>query len=408
MPAYQVSIIIPVHNRWDLTRQCLETLRQVTPLDSVQIIVVDNGSTDATPSLCNDFGNSLFKGRFQNPRLDNNMGFAKACNMGTRHSDARHLFFLNNDTLPQPGWLPPLLQAMEGAPDLGAVAPLLLYPGNKTVQHAGTVFDCDLSVEHLFEHFPGHHPLARALRFCQALTAAALLMSTDLFLKCGGFYQGYTNGYEDMDLCCAIRDHGKTLRMVPESVILHYASQTLGRFDHETENIALLHKRKPDGFVPDLHTHAREAGYEMTLTPWLTSRMSLQREREPEFMSRLRKPFDPGQCFELLEGEPLWNTGYDLLADFLEKNELWAETVELLFRQAFLCPDERVYRRLLRASLKSGNTEMSQECQRRLESVNTLLSAPDELKKKALELQQRMSRVAPDMATLYGDFAKKI
>ncbi len=405
MPRHLVAVIIPVHDRWDLTRPCLESLGSSATGDDIQVVVVDNGSTDETACHCAPFGVSIFEGRFQHLRQERNLGFAQACNLGAEHSDADFLFFLNNDTVLTQDWLPPLLRVFEATPDLGAAAPLLLYPGSNTVQHAGIVFDFDLSVEHLFEHFPGEHPLPRMPRTCQALSAAALLLPAVLFRECGGFHPGYANGYEDIDLCCAIRRQGRFLRTVPESVILHHANQTMGRFDHEAENIALLHARQPDCFVPDLHRHARDSGYEVALTPWLAGRMRPPREREQELGRRLAKPFSPAQCLELLHEEPLWSQGYDLLGGWLEARELWLEAVELLFRQGFLCPEERVFTRLLRAALKAGNALMVQECERKLTRIRALLADSEALRRKAQFLEQRMSPLDEEIADMFRSFA---
>lgn len=405
MPRHLVAVIIPVHDRWDLTRPCLESLGASTGGQDIQVVVVDNASTDETASHCAVFGASIFGKCFQHVPQERNLGFAQACNCGAEHSDADFLFFLNNDTILVQGWLPPLLRAFEATPDLGAAAPLLLYPGSETVQHAGIAFDFDLSVEHLFEHFPGNHPLPRMPRTCQALSAAALLLPAVLFRECGGFHPGYANGYEDIDLCCAIRRQGRVPRTVPESVILHHANQTMGRFDHEAENIALLHARRPGCFVPDLHCHAREAGYEVALTPWLAGRMRPPREREQELARRLTKPFSPPQCLELLQEEPLWSQGYDLLGGWLEAHGLWPEAVELLFRQGFLCPDERVFARLLRAALKAGNAPLARECEGRLARIKALLADPEALRRKAQVLEQRMAPLDQEVADMFRKVA---
>lgn len=405
MPRHLVAVIIPVHDRWDLTRPCLESLGASTAGLDIQVVVVDNASTDETASQCAALGASIFGDRFLYLPQERNQGFAQACNRGAENSDANHLFFLNNDTILVQGWLPPLLRAFETTPDIGAAAPLLLYPGSETVQHAGIVFDFDLSVEHLFEHFPGNHPLPRMPRTCQALTAAALLLPTCVFRECGGFHPGYANGYEDIDLCCAIRRQGRVLRTVPESVILHHANQTMGRFDHEAENIILLQARRPDCFVPDLHRHAREAGYEVALTPWLAGRMRLSGAREHELALRLAKPFSPSQCLELLQEEPLWSQGYDLLGGWLEARGLWPEAVELFFRQGFLCPEERVHVRLMRAALKAGNAPLARECEGKLARIRALLADPEALRRKAQILEGRMAPLDREVAEMFRKVA---
>uniref|UniRef100_UPI0012EBC515 glycosyltransferase family 2 protein n=1 Tax=Desulfovibrio cuneatus TaxID=159728 RepID=UPI0012EBC515 len=134
-----VSIIIPVMNKWELTKACLESLARHTPAGVAEVIVVDNGSTDETAHALAPLGKQLFGNLFTPIRWEENRNFGPACNAGAEAARAPMLFFLNNDTLLTPNWLPPLLEAFDANPRLGAVGPLLLYE-NGTVQHMGVTF----------------------------------------------------------------------------------------------------------------------------------------------------------------------------------------------------------------------------------------------------------------------------
>jgi glycosyltransferase involved in cell wall biosynthesis len=72
----KTSIVVPVHNRASLTRQCLSILTSTLPED-VEIVVVDDGSTDVTPKLLETYGK-----RLRVVRHDVAQGFASACNEG--------------------------------------------------------------------------------------------------------------------------------------------------------------------------------------------------------------------------------------------------------------------------------------------------------------------------------------
>ena len=143
-----VSIIIPVRNQWKLTEACLRSLAEHTPQDDIQILVMDNGSTDDTSTQCAPLGAALFGSRFRHIPLGHNRNFGPACNEGAHAADADYLFFLNNDTLLTAGWLPPLLDAFARQPDLGATGPLLLYPDGR-VQHAGVTFTPKIGRAHV-------------------------------------------------------------------------------------------------------------------------------------------------------------------------------------------------------------------------------------------------------------------
>lgn len=99
----KVSIIIPVWNLWDMTAACLRSLAMHTREENVEIVVVDNGSTDATTTELEALGRALWGAAFCPVRLTANLGFAGGCNAGAAAATGDLLFFLNNDTTVTPG-----------------------------------------------------------------------------------------------------------------------------------------------------------------------------------------------------------------------------------------------------------------------------------------------------------------
>ena len=169
-----VSVIIPVWNLWDMTEACLRSLAAHSAGENMQVVVVDNHSTDATATELVPLGESLFGASFKAVRMSENVGFARGCNAGARAADGDLLFFLNNDTTLTPRWLPPLREAMAD-PKVGAVGPLLLYPDG-TVQHCGIYVTPFNTVGHLYEHLPGTFAAARKNHPLQAITGAAIML----------------------------------------------------------------------------------------------------------------------------------------------------------------------------------------------------------------------------------------
>lgn len=271
MPRYKVAVIIPVFNQWPLTAGCLRSLCEHTPREDVQVIVVDNGSSDETAQACGPLGRGLFGERFEHVRLEENINFGPGCNLGASRADADFLFFLNNDTLLTPSWLPPLLAAFQDRPSCGAVGPLLLYPDHGRVQHLGVTFTPDNHVRHLYHYFPCTHPVVRRNRELQAITGAALMLPLKVFEIAGRFWEEYRNGYEDLDLSWNVRKQGLSLRCIPESLVYHLTSQTSGRFEAESHNAKVLSRRCRLAFQPDLHRFAFGDGYELRLTPTLAT-----------------------------------------------------------------------------------------------------------------------------------------
>ena len=87
------SIIIPVHNKWQLTADCLQSLVQYTPLNRVEVVLVDNGSSDETPAAAKSLGARLFNERFTYIRRDTETHFAAGCNHGACVAKGEFLFF---------------------------------------------------------------------------------------------------------------------------------------------------------------------------------------------------------------------------------------------------------------------------------------------------------------------------
>lgn len=398
-----ISVIIPAWNLWELTRPCLESLRAHTPGDAMEVIVIDNGSTDATATELAPLGQSLFGERFVRIRLDANRGFAPACNMGAKAARAERLFFLNNDTLVTAGWLAPLLRALDDIPKAGAVGPLLLYPDSGRVQHCGIAFSPSLQTEHLYANFPATHPVITTRRTLQAITGAALLLPAALFQQCGGFHEGYRNGSEDLELCCRIREQGLRLEVAPESRIIHLESRTPGRGEHDAENASLLNKRCSGCFAPDLHRHALRDGFAVALTTWLDTYLTLSPEKEAALTREHLAGFDPARCWESLQAEPLWQGGYQLLCSVLEEAGQHSESAGLRLLQTYFFPALPNYRQLARVAVLSGNHELAQQATDKIAHISGLLEDPMPLVEKARGLTRWARRAGePAVESLYS------
>jgi len=242
---HQVGIVIPTFNRRELLRACLSKLRENTPAAGVEVIVVDNGSTDGTKEFLQ---NEQAAGRLRLIVNDTNAGFARASNQGARAVTAPFVLFLNNDTEVQPGWLEPLLAVAEGDSNVAAVGSKLLFPDG-TIQHAGILM-ADLKGRdplialHAFYKGDARLEGANQRRVYQALTAACLLVRKSAFDAVGGFDEEYYNGYEDVDLCVRFGERGWAAVYEPQSVVVHHESQSgPERFKAAQQNIRRLHQK---------------------------------------------------------------------------------------------------------------------------------------------------------------------
>lgn len=239
------SLVIPVHNRAALTQQCLDALLE-SPAESAdaEIVVVDDASTDSTPETLAAYGDSI-----RVVRHEWTAGFGTSCNDGAAAASGDWLVLLNNDTVPQPGWLDALLAYAAPRERLGMVGAKLLFPSD-TVQHAGVVFPKDRHPRHVYAGFPAAHPAVNKSREFQVVTGACALIKRELFEESGRFDPAFVNGYEDVDLCLRLRTLGYEIHYCHEAVLYHLESATRD-YGLDPHNFDLFLKRWGDRVEQD-------------------------------------------------------------------------------------------------------------------------------------------------------------
>ena len=222
------SIVIPVFNQWPVTRGCLAALRATLARDhDVEIIVLDDASTDDTPVAL--AGLARVEPRLKVLRNDENLGFVGSCNRAAAVATRDYLVFLNNDTVPLPGWLEALLGTFADVPRVGAVGGKLLFPDGRLQEAGGIVFS-DASAC----HFGRNEPNASQSPFDQPrqvdyVSGALLATPRKLFEQLGGFDPDFAPGYyEDTDYCFRLRELNRTVWFQPEAVAVHVEGATAG------------------------------------------------------------------------------------------------------------------------------------------------------------------------------------
>lgn len=349
-----VSVIIPVYNQWTMTRRCLAALAGRRAGADFEVLVVDNGSSDETPDKCPAMGRGLFGEAFRYIAPGANLNFGPGCNLGAAEAAGERLFFLNNDTTVTDDWAAPLLDAVnKGA---GAAGPLLLFPDAGGVQHLGISFHVGFKAAHLHSRVPGGHALAKKRRELQAITGAALMIPKTLFAGVGGFFEGYANGCEDIELCCRVRLKGFAVTCAPESVVYHVAGASEGRYEREAANYRLLRARCGDSFKPDFHSLAAADGYELRLAENLDEYLAVPADRAAEHAKSVGG-FDETRCREIIESEVYWQEGYELLARRLEASGALEEALLVRYRQSLFTPTRAALVRLLVLADKLGLSE---------------------------------------------------
>jgi len=236
-----VSVIIPTRDHWDLLGPCLESLKCTDwPVDRMEIIVVDNGTTESKTleMLKEAEGAKLVRVI----RDDMQFNWSRLNNLAVHQSQGELLVFLNNDTeVIDPEWLKKLaVHALR--PGTGAVGCKLLYP-DRSVQHGGVIAGIQglAGHAHLFlqANEGGYRNLANITHEVSAVTGACLAVTRENFEVAGGFNENFRVAFNDIVFCFALHMLGKRNVYVAEPLFIHHESKSRG-YDDTPEKIALM------------------------------------------------------------------------------------------------------------------------------------------------------------------------
>ena len=218
----RASIVIPVFNQFAHTLACLRALAAHPADATFEVIVVDDGSSDDTEAALNRIGGVRYHRRAQNG------GFIAACNDGAALASGDYLVFLNNDTVPQPGWLDALLKTFDEHPTCGLAGAQLLYPDGR-LQEAGGIVFADGSAYNYGRFDAADDPRFAFVREADYCSGAAIAVPRELFARLGGFDARYAPAYfEDTDLAFAVRSAGHDALYQPFSHVVHMEGATAG------------------------------------------------------------------------------------------------------------------------------------------------------------------------------------
>jgi GT2 family glycosyltransferase len=191
-----VSIIIPAYNEESYIGRCLESLkRQAYPGDRIEVIVVDNGSTDATPAIARDHGARL--------EIDAESRVGGLRNYGARISQGTVLAFLDADCVAPPTWVGTAVDELANDENLGAIG------GNYLVEDQASW------IEKVWAVRP-----ATSRHQVPYLAAGDLILRRETFEALGGFDENLHAG-EDEELCSRLRATGLTIAKTPACSVVH-------------------------------------------------------------------------------------------------------------------------------------------------------------------------------------------
>jgi GT2 family glycosyltransferase len=242
-----IDVVIVTADTREMTLGCVAGLQGEPLLES--IIVVDNGSSDGTAAALAEGFSAL-----ELVRLEQGVGFARACNLGAARGTAALVLFLNSDILTTPGAIAGLADAIADAPGAVLAGGRLVDPETlrtqdayrpRTFPSAATLATQLLGIE---QAWPGN-PIARrhfgrrlddeTTVAVQQPAAAAILVRRTAFERVGGFDERFWFWFEDSDLLARLHREGEIL-YVPRAVFRHLGGGTFRRWS-KIERIRSLH-----------------------------------------------------------------------------------------------------------------------------------------------------------------------
>lgn len=203
--------------RW--LRPCLDSLLESLSRSGRpgRLLVVDNGSTDATPDILKGYAE-----RLDILRLPRNTGFAEGHNRGIRRAlerGARWIGLLNQDLRVDPGWLAPLWEAAAQNPRIGVLSPFQYdYDGK----------DLDPGFRRTLTFLPDARQGLETGRWeapyylSDMAAAAAILVHRQVFERVGLFDPAYFAYHEEGDLYHRVQAAGIHIALVPKSRVFHW------------------------------------------------------------------------------------------------------------------------------------------------------------------------------------------
>ena len=223
-----VSIIVPLYKRIDLIEQQLAEFVLDPEISQADLIYVLDSPEQKDELLF--LASRLFP-VYQIPMriavLQRNVGFAGANNAGASIARGRMLMLMNSDVLPdKPGWLGDLVNFYDATPNIGALAPKLLYEDG-SIQNAGMYFHrqpgMDLWTDaHYYRGLHRDFPPATVPRKVPLVSGACVMISRSLYEELGGLQGVYVQGdYEDSDLCMRLMAMGLDNWYFPQAEVFH-------------------------------------------------------------------------------------------------------------------------------------------------------------------------------------------
>jgi O-antigen biosynthesis protein len=229
----KVSVVVASYNGARTLKLCLESLQRLNYPD-YEIILVDDGSTDATPQIASAFPT------VRCIRHDRNFGLSVARNTGIAAATGEIVAFTDSDCRADEDWLYYLVGSLVGSEFVGVGGPNLLPPEDSRVAAAVMVSPGGPAHVMLTDREAEHIPGCNMAFYKRALEAI------------GGFDPIFTKAGDDVDICWRLQEIGCRIGFSPSAFVWHYRRSTVKAYLKQQEGYgeaeALLVRKHPENF----------------------------------------------------------------------------------------------------------------------------------------------------------------
>jgi GT2 family glycosyltransferase/glycosyltransferase involved in cell wall biosynthesis/uncharacterized protein (DUF3084 family)/SAM-dependent methyltransferase len=220
----QVSVVVITYNNLEFTRACLASLDEYSQYENIEIIVVDNASSDGSPEFLSEW----VAGK-NNRKLilnEENRGFAAANNQGLEIATGDYLVLLNNDTYVTPGWIRTLVRHLERDKKIGLIGPVTNNIGNEAridIAYSNMEEMLQKSADYTHRHLGQIFTLKTAAFFC-------VMMPRTTYSLVGKLDEVFGRGFfEDDDYCRRIEQHGLSIICAEDIFVHHHLSASFNK-----------------------------------------------------------------------------------------------------------------------------------------------------------------------------------
>lgn len=228
----RVSVVVLTYNNLAFTQACLHSIEVHSDYRNLEVIVVDNASSDDSPEyLARWVTETSAAGHTRRLILnDRNVGFAAGNNIGLEAATGDILVLLNNDVFVTPGWVRTMRAHLVRNPNLGLVGPVTNNIGNEArieINYRDMAEMVEYAGHYTRRHAGKAFPISTVAFFC-------VMMPRHVYEAIGGLDEAFGLGFfEDDDYCRRVQGSGWDIACAEDVFIHHHLSASFDQVGAE-------------------------------------------------------------------------------------------------------------------------------------------------------------------------------